>query len=212
MKKKISYAITVVNEHEEIARLLKILYSLKREEDEVIVQGDQRKVTNDVLNAIGPYIKKGLQYCEFPLNDHYAKYKNNLTKQCTGDWIFQIDADEYPAETLIQSLPELLSENSDLDLLLVPRANTVEGLTEEWTRKWNWRVVEISGHKLVNPWDWQWRIFKNNGKIKWKNRVHEVLEGFDKYATLPESLAWCLYHPKTLERQIRQNEYYETLM
>lgn len=208
---KISYAITVCTEHEELKRLLNILYLYKREEDEIVIQGDQRKVTESVLKVIGGYVKMGIQYCEYPLNNHYADFKNNLTKQCSGDWIFQIDADEYPHQNLIESLPRLLEENSDLDLILVPRANTVEGITDEYIGKWSWRVVDYEGMKLINPWDFQWRIFKNNGKIKWKNKVHEVLEGYDKFATLPELLEWCLFHPKTIEKQIKQNEYYQTL-
>jgi hypothetical protein len=41
--------------------------------------------------------------------------------------------------------------------------------------------------------------------------VHEVLEGFKVHGMLPAEEEWALYHPKTIERQERQNNLYETL-
>lgn len=63
----------------------------------------------------------------------------------------------------------------------------------------------------VNGFDWQWRICKNNGKIKWKNAVHEVLEGYDKYSFLPTDVGYDLLHVKTLEKQVKQNSFYENI-
>ena len=92
---------------------------------------------------------------------------------CSGDWIFQIDADEVPHETLIELLPEIILSNPDNEVIRVPRVNTVNGLTEEYIRQWGWNVDEKG---WVNWPDFQWRIYKNNTKIKWVNKVHEVLE------------------------------------
>jgi hypothetical protein len=55
------------------------------------------------------------------------------------------------------------------------------------------------------------RIYKNNGKIKWINKVHEILDGYKSYAYLPEMEEYALYHPKTIEKQEKQNGYYSTL-
>lgn len=63
----------------------------------------------------------------------------------------------------------------------------------------------------VNGHDWQWRIYKNNSKIRWKNKVHEQLEGYSQYSFLPTDIGYDLLHIKSLERQIKQNSYYETL-
>ena len=41
-------------------------------------------------------------------------------------------------------------------------------------QKWQWKVNEQG---WVNWPDYQWRIWKNIKRIKWKNKVHEVLEG-----------------------------------
>ena len=43
---KISYAITVCNEHKEIEKLLTFLFEYKRQEDQVVVQMDKAKVVS----------------------------------------------------------------------------------------------------------------------------------------------------------------------
>ena len=86
--------------------------------------------------------------------------------------------------------------------------NTVEGLTEEHIRKWGWNVNEKG---WVNWADWQMRIYRKHPDIKWKNKVHEVLDGFKIHGMLPTEEEWALYHPKTIERQEKQNAYYDTL-
>ena len=51
---------------------------------------------------------------------------------------------------------------------------------------------------------------KNKPKIKWKNKVHEVLDGHKSEAQFAqEELA--LYHPKDIKKQEKQNAYYNTL-
>jgi hypothetical protein len=167
---KISYAITVCNELEEIKHLVSFLLLHKREEDEVIILFDD----------------KG-------------------TKE---DYIFQIDADEVPNITLIKHIPEILEINLGIDVLLVPRVNTVEGLTQEHIQKWGW-VIDNQG--WVNYPDFQWRIYKNTSSIKWVNKVHERLIGYKTISNLPQIEDYSLYHPKTIERQERQNNYYNTL-
>lgn len=213
LKMKISYAITVWNEADELKRLLEILYKFKREEDEVVVQGDSRKVTKEVISVLHPYIKKGLQYLEFPLNNNFSDYKNNLFKNCTKDWIFQIDADEYPHENLIKCLPELIdsAEYQQIEMLRVPRVNTVDGITEDLIQKWRWNAQSIHGMKVINFPDFQTRLSKRSKNIYWKNPVHEVLTGWMSFSELPMDFEWALFHPKTVDRQIKQNAYYETL-
>jgi hypothetical protein len=139
---------------------------------------------------------------------HFADWKNKLTMCCKGDYIFQIDADEMPNEVLIEHLPTILAGNLDTDVYLVPRINTVEGLTQEHIRKWGWDVDEQG---WVNFPDYQWRLYRNTSEIKWINKVHERLDGFKTYAHLPAYEEYTLYHPKTIDRQEKQNNYYDTL-
>ena len=49
---KISYAVTVCNEHEELDRLLLILIKSIRKEDEIVVQCDEDNTTKEVLEVL----------------------------------------------------------------------------------------------------------------------------------------------------------------
>jgi len=206
---KISYAITVCNEFVEIQKLVSFLLKNKRIEDEIVILFD---VTNGD-EAIEEYLRAKSVNSEFnwikgDFKGHFADWKNYLTTLCSGDYIFQIDADEYPNKELLETLPFLLEMNKDVDVILVPRVNTVEGLTQDHIAKWGWSVNEKD---WVNWPDYQWRIYRNSDKIKWVNKVHERLEGFNQYATLPMEEGFALYHPKEIERQEKQNAYYDTL-
>ena len=200
--KTISYAITACNEHEELDRLLSQLEKNIREGDEVVVQVDVN-VTEEVMDVI---CKHAAFTCiQFPLNNDFASFKNNLIKHCHSDYIFQIDADEYLSNELMEHI-NFIIDNNDIDLYLVPRINTVEGLTQEHINKWRWGVNEYG---WVNYPDYQTRIWKNTEEIKWVNKVHERITGFASSAPLP--YGYDLLHPKTIERQEKQNSFYATL-
>tara|TARA_R110001592_G_scaffold161118_5_gene393627 strand:- start:3222 stop:3842 length:621 start_codon:yes stop_codon:yes gene_type:complete len=205
---KISYAITVCSEFEEIQRLLTFLIENKRSQDEIVILYDSTNGTPEVEEILrAKSIGKKLNWFSYEFDGHFANMKNYLTTMCNGDYIFQIDADEVPNKTLINQLPEVLELN-DVEVLRVSRVNTVEGLTKEHINKWGWIVSD--GGKVNWP-DPQWRIYKNDPKIRWKNKVHEVLDGYTTKADLPYLEEWALYHPKTIDRQEKQNEYYNTL-
>lgn len=206
---KISYAITVCNEFLEIQKLIPFLLENKRQQDEIVVLYDQKNGSSEVLNYLLKFNKlPNVQtWRGFEFENDFAQWKNLLTTYCSGDFIFQIDADEIPNLKLIKALPEILSTNK-ADIMLVPRVNTVKGLTQDYISKWGWNVKE---NGWVNFPDYQWRIYKNSKEIVWKNKVHEVLDGFKTFLKLPASEDYSLYHPKTLKKQIKQNDYYDTL-
>ena len=200
----ISYAITACNEHVELERLLDQLTSSIRDEDEIVVQMDIT-ATDEVKNVVNKH--KLMNYFH-PLNGDFSTFKNNLSSLCTKDYIFQIDADEYPHPHFIESLSAILDYNSTVDVFLTPRINTVEGLTEQHIQQWGWNVNDKG---WVNFPDYQWRVWKNNTKIKWINKVHERLDGFNEYSVLPQLEEYCLFHPKDIKRQEKQNQFYNTL-
>jgi glycosyltransferase involved in cell wall biosynthesis len=207
--KTISYAITACNEHAELERLLEQLQEHIRPEDEIIIQLDSNhtpevKAVADKYNIINH--KCGYNVIIFGLNGDFASFKNNLKEHCSRDYIFQIDADEYISEELILSLPEILEMNPDIEMYAVSRINTVEGLTQEHIQKWGWYVNQDG---WVNYPDYQTRILKNIPEIKWINKVHERLVGAKTIVPLPEG--YDLIHPKTIERQEKQNDFYEQL-
>jgi len=206
---KISYAITVCNEYEEIQKLISTLMLNIREEDEVIVLFDKQAGTAEVWEyLIGLQSQDLIKAYAKSFKHHFADWKNQLTELCSGDYIFQIDADEYPHDSLTSQLPVILEANPENEVYLIPRVNTVEGLTNEHIQKWGWNVNDKG---WVNWPDYQWRVWKNKPEIKWVNKVHEKLSGHKTYAALPDMEGLSLYHPKKIDRQEKQNKYYYTL-
>ena len=206
---KISYAITVCNELVEIQTLVNFLREKKRQQDEIVILYDQKNGNEEIATWLTEQNKyPNVQFWRGFFDGHFAEWKNKLTEYCTGDFIFQIDADEIPDRYLIEHLPQILESNPDNEVYLVPRVNTVKGLTQEHINKWRWNVNEDG---WVNWPDYQWRIWKNLPDIKWKNKVHEVLEGFKTYAPLPSEKVFALYHPKGIKKQEKQNAFYDTL-
>jgi len=207
---QISYANTVCNEEVELQRLVTILLKNKRFEDEIVITFDHKNGTRGVEEYLRSHSVNGEfnWHTAWPLFEgNFSDLKNCTKKMCSGDYIFHMDADEYPHETLMEQLPTILEAN-DVDLVWIPRVNTVDGLTDEWANKWGWRVTE---NGWVNYPDYQSRVFRNVDEIYWQNKVHERIVGTKTYAHLPPHEELSLYHPKTIEKQIKQNTYYEGL-
>jgi hypothetical protein len=206
---KISYALTVCNEYEEIQRLVAFLLEYKEDQDEIIILYDSNNGDEKIEEYLrAKPVNSTFSWHKGSFEGHFANWKNKLTSYCSGDYIFQIDADEIPNEVLLSNLKGILESNPDNEVFLVPRVNTVSGLTQEHVTKWRWNIDDEG---RVNWPDYQWRIWKNKPEIKWVNKVHERLEGFKTYAALPSQEELALYHPKDIERQEKQNNYYNTL-
>ena len=129
----ITYAITVCNELEEITNLINFLKPRIESDDEILIQYDSDSATQavtDYLRILSQLHNTNIKVIEFPLNNDFASYKNNLKNHAQGMFIFQIDADEIPSEYLVNNMRELLDSNKDVDLFFVPRVNTVKGLTD----------------------------------------------------------------------------------
>jgi len=197
---KISYGITVHNESDELNRLLNILTLNIDDQDEIIicVDGDDKGVF-DVINDYD----KPIHYNR-KLEGNFADHKNSVIEKSSGDYIFHIDADEYPNKILLQQLKQILEIN-DVDLVWVPRVNTIEGMEQQHIQKWGWRVSEKN---WVNYPDYQARVFRNHKDIRWTRPLHEYITGCKTYSHLPPHEELSLYHPKTIEKQEEQNMFY----
>jgi len=207
---KISYAIPVCNEFVEIQRLITFLLENKRPEDEIVVLYD----SNNGDKEVETYLRKMnvertlFRWASYKFDGNFAEMKNRLNGMCSGDYIFQIDADEMITEYMVRLLPQILAVNTETDLIRVPRVNKVEGLTESHIKQWRWIVDEKN---RVNWPDYQWRIYKNDPRIRWHGQVHEKIIGHATHAVLPLEEDLALQHFKTIERQEKQNSYYDTL-
>ena len=209
---QISYGITVHNEAEELNRLLEILIHKTDAEDEIVICDDYsdektQEVITSWVQQYGHEDMKTIKVYQRKLNGDFAAQKNSVIENSSGDYVFHFDADEYPHEVLLSQIKQIIEMN-EVDLIWVPRVNTVDGLTEEWIQKWGWRVSEKD---WVNYPDYQARVFRNREDIRWTRKVHEYIDGCKTYAHLPPHEELSLYHPKTIEKQIKQNELYSNI-
>jgi len=210
---KISYGITVHNEAEELNKLLEILIHKTDPEDEIVIVDDfSNQETQEVITSwtqqYGHEDMKVIKVYQRKLNGDFASQKNYVIEQCSGDYIFHLDADEYPHEVLLRDIKQVLEIN-DVDLIWVPRVNTVDGLTEKHIQQWGWKVTEQG---WINYPDFQSRVFKNNKDIRWVRPVHEQIQGAKTYAHLPPHEELSLYHPKTIQKQEQQNQLYSEII
>jgi glycosyltransferase involved in cell wall biosynthesis len=173
-----------------------------------VVLYDNKNGNPEVLDFLLPFnIKPNVQTWRcFDWNDNFADFKNKLNSYCTGDYIYQIDADEMISEYIVKNLHQILEMNPNVDLIFVPRINTVDGITQEHIDMWRWNVND-KGH--INFPDMQGRIYKKN--LDWYGKVHERIIGGSKFATLPYDEEYCIQHHKTIQRQEKQNKYYGTI-
>lgn len=205
---KISYAITVCNELEEIKTLVPFLLKNKRVNDEIVILYDEKNGNPEVLEYLLPFnIKPNVQtWRGLWWNNNFGDWKNKLNEYCSGDYIYQLDADEMISEYMVKNLHQILEMNPDVDLIFVPRINTVQGITQEHINQWRWNINEKG---YVNFPDRQGRIYKKG--MGWYGKVHERIIGGGKFSSLPDNEEYCIQHHKTIERQEKQNKFYGSI-
>ena len=204
---KISYGITVHNEADELNKLLEILIHKTDAEDEIVicVDGDDDGVRFVLDSWTQQYAHaKMIKVYQRKLDNDFSAQKNSVIENSTGDYIFHIDADEYPHENLLLNL-KLILEVNEVDLIWIPRVNTIDGMEAEHIQKWGWQVNEKS---WVNYPDYQARVFRRDSEIRWERPLHELIIGCKTYAHLPPHEELSLYHPKTIKKQEKQNMFY----
>ena len=205
---KISYSILTHNETKSLEKLLRFLVKWKADGDEIVILDDHSddEKTKQILDF---YVStKDIIYEQRSLNNDYATQKNYLKSMCSGDYSFNLDADEMISRWLIKNIHGILEDNQ-IDLIYLPRINTVEGLTQQHIQQWGWNVNEEG---WINFPDWQGRVFKNRPNIKWEKPVHEMIKGFQTYAHLPTEKPFCMLHYKKIEKQEQQNNKYDGIL
>ena len=206
---KISYAITVCNEETEIQRLVTFLLKHKELQDEIVITYDSKNGTKSVDEYLRSHSVNGeFTWHPFEFEGNFSDLKNHTKDMCNGDYVFHLDADEIPHETLIEQLHTILDMN-DIDLVWIPRINTVDGITQEHIDKWGWKV---NSKGWINYPDYQARVYKNVDTIHWTRRVHEYIVGTREYSHLPPYEELSLYHHKSIDKQEQQNRLYSDIL
>ena len=202
---KISYSMLVHNETDTLEKLLKFLVKWKNDDDEIVILDDysDNEKTKEILDFyVSTY---DIVYEQRNLLKDFASQKNYLKNMGSGDYSFNLDADEMISLWMIKNVHEIIEANDGIDLIYLPRINTVDGITDEHCRMYGYKVNEEG---WINFPDWQGRIFRNRPNIRWQYKVHEMITGYQTYATLPTDKPFCILHPKTIEKQVEQNKFY----
>ena len=201
---KISYAICVCTEARELDILLTFLEEVKRPQDEVVVLVDTSSVTQQVHEVLSKYswvLKVSRKF-----NKDFADHKNFLGEKCSGDYIFNIDADEVPQEFLVRAIEKITDGENPPDLLAVPRINICLGYTQSFLKKHKFSCNE---NGWINWPDYQGRVYRK--ELRWGGKVHERIEGFKTSAALPTHPNMCLWHVKSTIKQDKQDELYQSI-
>ena len=205
----ISFGLTTHNEGHYIQQLLdQLIPHCEKTGDEIVVVDDNSTdaFTSQILYEYSNEDKIRLYY--HALDNDFAGHKNYVNSLCEGDYIFQIDADEKLHTNLLTYLHDIVYNNTNVDLFLIPRVNVVTGLTNDDIKRWGWSVNDKGW--VVWP-DYQTRLYRNSDYIRWEGNVHERIVGYKTHAPLPAEEEWALYHIKDIKRQREQNDYYATI-
>lgn len=200
----IGYMILCKNEDESLNQLLKQITELKGTSDKVYIVRDSNGSNNKTKYIIESY-KDDIISFEKPVDKAIHDQKNWLATQADTDYLFYLDADELLDERFYMIVHDLISTN-DVDVFFLPRTNIVEGLTEEYRASRGW-VLDEKGR--VNWPDVQDRLFRNNKGIHFNPIPHGRLIGQDTFAALPEEELYAIYHRKTLEKQVSDNDWHD---
>ncbi len=171
---KVSYGITVHNEAEELQTLLEVLNKNIDKEDEIVVcvDGDDEKVEA----VLGESLSSWQNYIVYKrkLNKDFSAQKNSVIEKASGDYIFHVDADEYPHEVLLRDIKQIIEMNEGVDLIYLPRINTVDGITEQHIQKWGWKVTapyEIYNEKVMDTESEEYKLLKKMDLIVDENII-----------------------------------------
>ncbi len=142
---KISYLVTCKNETLELLGLIEKLKTHIHSNapgDEVVILDDfsENEDTKKILENAKNY---GFSVVQHSLNKNFAEHKNYGSKRCVGDYIVQLDADEYLRPELLQNMQELIKSNPKVELYRVPRVNIVRGATSQDAAMWGWHLSKL---------------------------------------------------------------------
>lgn len=167
---KISYGVTVCNEKNEIKRLLDFLIENIRVEDEIVILFDEKNGNDETLDILLHYSNTSNVFLQrsFDFDNNFADWKNKLNEYCSGNFIFQLDADEMIGVEFIEMLPLLFELNPEIEIFYLPRINTVEGITENHIKNWGWSTSKSDYHikeKIIDTQSDEYKFLKDNGFI-----------------------------------------------
>jgi len=205
-KSLLNYAILASYQAEELERLLKnLLFYNKVEKEDIIIAVDSDTATAEVRQIIERY---EISSYDNPLNKDFAQQRNFLKSKCINPYIFYLDCDEIPNYLLVQNLPKILEANPTTEILGVPRLNLIDFDIDVDLIDQPFLQTDQLG-RVQFP-DFQFRVIKNDEKISWEGKLHEIPVGGEVFLLEP-SMANCIIHEKTASSQLKRESFYSTI-
>jgi glycosyltransferase involved in cell wall biosynthesis len=206
---KLSYLITTKNETDTLLRLLQKLHTATIDTENEVVILDDYSDNNETINILNDYKNKpNFKLYHDGLNNNYGRHKNVGIEKCSGNWIFQLDGDEYPSDLIVGDNLISIIESNNVEAIALPRINDFKGVQSDHAQAWGWTLTISKTYKspIINWPDYQFRVFfKDYPRISYLRRLHEKIEGYGNYALLPADEDYAIYHDKNIEKQIRTN-------
>lgn len=162
----LSYLVTCHNETHDLEKLLSTLIASKKDDHEIVLVDDFSD--NPETIAIIEKYKNDLRVYQHKLDKNYGAHKNYGISMCKGQWIFQLDADEYPTPLLLENIDAILESNGHNEVIWLPRLNYFSGVTEHDIKTWGWKCStfkDLIYEKTIDNNSDEYKFLKNNGFI-----------------------------------------------
>ena len=109
---KISYSILTHNETDSLLKLIEFIAKHKDEEDEIVILDDysDNEKTKEILDTMCSIHE--IKFEQRHLLKDYGGQKNHLKNMCSGEYIFNLDADELPNKWLMKNIKDMQKDTS----------------------------------------------------------------------------------------------------
>lgn len=170
-------------------------------------------------NAPTNFDESKFKFFERDLNGDFGAQTNYAIEQCSNDWTMKLDVDEqFPPEFLSKLrfvMKDVIQENPNICVFGFPRINLLDGKVSNDIPREHWFTDEFNKYPVrpdgvQNP-DLQFRLHLKD--VRWVNKVHELPEPVAKRdldrIQIVQNLQF--FHPKSRERQKKQEELYNKI-
>jgi glycosyltransferase involved in cell wall biosynthesis len=201
----ITFLITACNEIDELKLNLTLVKIFKEKEDEVLVLLDEKNCSEEI-KKIAKSNSNRVIFKE--LNRDFSSFKNFGISESKYNYVLHLDADELINAFIINQIKGLIENDPTISGLHVPRINIITNASKEDLVSLNFKVNE---NNWINWPDYQPRFINKKSGINFINKVHETFSDFSKTKFLQAHPVNALLHIKSLEKQKKQNEYYDSI-
>ena len=192
---KITYSIQVCNESRELYSLLNFLTRVIDDEDYIDVIVDSNNTTEKVELVLKHFEDRiTVHKRAFDTFDKNSQFHTDVAK---GEYVFHIDADEIPQQSLIKLLKQVISETG-AEIVAIPRINIHPDITEEEATERKWEINDVG---FINWPDYQLRLHKKCDHIYWTDTLHAKLTGSDKVTGIKAIPSLAMWHIKSMDKQ-----------